>query len=227
MSHVTGVPLEHFEEPIRVALTYYAERSEGRVAFDVDAAARLECTPNKPNAARSATTVRHLGESAGQLFVIAFAPGDGTGDESARTLASLNTNVYPRTPRVVPRDKSAVHSEAHLTLASFHADAPQTEPQLFAGNQQLLGLDGTTVVKLSELGQDAAHFQAIMAGERSGPPIATYTTGFDHDKRFGDPHAVYNAHPEFVQVCGFIALSPENAPAHLPIFHDLEVGRPS
>lgn len=73
-SHVAGVPLSAFEEPISVALRGYAELAEDHVTFDVAAAARLALTPDKPNTARSVTTVRHFGEAAGVKTLILPRP---------------------------------------------------------------------------------------------------------------------------------------------------------
>jgi hypothetical protein len=222
--HVSGIPLADFQDPIRAALQRYVERTYGHVGFDLDAAVDLRRTPKseKPNSARSASTVRYFGKEAGQLHVLVFAPGDGTGDENTYKLHTLDTDVWPHEAKVVPRDKSLVNTEAHLTLASFRADEPNTDPVMFAGNQKLLGLRGGRVVLLGELGQFTPHFQTAMASEHPVQPEVIYTTGYnDSGERFGDPHAVYNAHPEAVQVCGFIAVTADVPDPQLRMFRDL------
>ncbi|MEI6850544.1 MAG: hypothetical protein WCK26_01090, partial [Candidatus Saccharibacteria bacterium] len=78
-NEVKGVKLSNFEEPIRYALQTYSEIALGKVAFDIDTASKLELTPDKPNSARSISNVIHLGEVATKLYIIAFAPDDGTG----------------------------------------------------------------------------------------------------------------------------------------------------
>jgi hypothetical protein len=199
------------------------------VAFDLEGAVKLQRTPRseKPNSARSATPVRHLGEVAGQLYVIVFAPGDGTGDENTHSLDTMYTGRYPYHSKVVPRDKGAAHSEMHLTLASFGIDNPNADPVLFAGNQQLLGLRGRNIVQLGVLGQPTASFQSAMAGEYHPDATTTLTVGYDAlGGRFGDPHAVYNAHPEMLQVCGFIALTPEAANRHEVMLRQMQARMP-
>lgn len=158
MSHVSGIELTSITDPVRQALMGYQSWSEHSVQFDIDKASQLELTPYKPNAARSATTVHYLGEAIATLYVIAFRPGDGTGDESAYKLADLKTDIYPRNPKVVPRAKS-VHTEAHLTLASFAVDQPNADPLLYTGNLAVIGISGITLVPLGEVGQLRAPFQ--------------------------------------------------------------------
>src|SRR5579859_2869843 len=110
MYYVAGVPFAAFADPIHTALTRYSERSDGRVTFDRDAATQLRETPEKPNTARSTAVMRYLGEPVGSFVVIAFAPGDGTGDESAYKLSDLRTGDYPAHTKNVPRSKKAVHT---------------------------------------------------------------------------------------------------------------------
>lgn len=231
---VCGIPLTSFQDPIYTALAGYAELSQGRVSFDRDAAVQLERTTRdvKPNSARSVSTVTHLGKVAGDLYVIVFAPGDGTGDENTYKLAALNTGMYPRDAKVVPRSKAAAHTEGHLTIASFNLDRPGADPALFAGNQKLLGLglglSDHVVVELGQLGQNPVFYQQALAGVgMAAPPSTTLTTGFSREgKRFGDPHAVYNPYPEAVQVCGFLALTPEAAREHSQLFFSLRALEP-
>jgi hypothetical protein len=204
--HIADIPLKTFEDPIRSVLYWYLG------SYDYDDAHHLELTPDKPNTARSMTSIRRPdGRSIGELVVIAFAPEDGTGDETAYQLSDLNTGEYPRSPKVVPRSKKAVPTELHLTIASLDCNTWGADPKLFAGNQDLLGLEGNTVTKLGELGQDRYAFENSLHNDALTLPTVTYTTGYNKGgERFGDPHAVYNPHP-VVQVCGFIALSPETS----------------
>lgn len=93
MSDIRGVPLRKFEEPIRTALAFYSDISDGRVTFDIDQAAQLTPTPEKPYSARSATTVKFMGETATKLYVIAFAPQEGSGDESTYSLGTIDAGI--------------------------------------------------------------------------------------------------------------------------------------
>lgn len=223
---VADIELGTFEHLIMTALGEYEELAEGAVTFHPVHAAQLALTPDKPNTARSVTPVWHWGKEAGKLVVIAFEPGDGSGDELTHQLTDLDTGSYPHASKIVPRGKAGIHSEAHLTIASVYED----NFAVYAGNLTELGLSvgRDTVIKLGELGQSGPEFHRVMANQAAANPTATLTTGYRRalrseagGERFGDPHAVYNAHPEIVQVCGFIALSTQAAPQHLGILQSL------
>jgi hypothetical protein len=217
MNRLAGLPLTSFEDPIREALDLYSERTEGKVLFDSGNAARLALTPDKPNSARSATTVRHLGKTLGTLYVIAFDFEDGTGDESTYKLASqLDFGFYPSDVKVLPRSKASLHSEAHLTLASFLPKQPDADPIMFGGSLELVGFrKPRSLARLATLGQSAGEFSHAIFRETQPQPTVTYTTGNHPDtgERFGDPHAVFNS-AYIVQVCGFVAISHEMARDH-------------
>lgn len=232
MSDVRGVPLSKLEDPIREALQGWAEYAEETVSFDIDSAARLELTPTKPNSARSVSKIQFLGQTVGDLYVIVFAPGDGSGDEKTFKLPDIaQTGPYPREARVVPRSKAAIHTEAHLTIASQQLDSPNSDPVLFAGSLDLITLknspEGNILYKLGSLGFSSDGFEEHVGDEnvywsRSATATVGYrdltdTLGLQHnllsfntasDERFGDPHAVYNATPH-LQVCAFLGISPE------------------
>src|SRR5579862_9109029 len=115
MSEVAGINLKNLEEPIRGALTAYEEESGGQLLFDLDAASILTLTPDKPNSARSRSVVQFRRKTIGDLYVIAFKPGDGTGDEKSYSLDQLVTPVdLPQEAKVVPRDKTGVATEGLL-----------------------------------------------------------------------------------------------------------------
>ncbi len=210
IKEVAGINLETLEGPIRAALTMYEELSGGELMFDVDQAAVLEPTPEKSNSARSVTEARHRGEAVGKLAVIAFKPGDGSGDESAYKLKDLAVSEpYPRTSRVVPRIKASFHNEGHLTVVTNKIDDPNAVPELFAGTLDLLGRRDGVVVKIGELGQKRDTQAAFLA------PRTTFTVGYDEDgKRFGDPHAVFSSMPDVLQVGAFLAISHDTYRAH-------------
>ena len=200
-AEIMGVSLSNLEAPIRTALNTYEEVSSGDLRFDADNACRLQLTSDKPNSARSETEATFQGLPIGRLFVIAFKTGDGTGSEVSYKLEDLQIEApYPRSVLVVPRNKTGVHSEAHMTIASQTVDDVHAEPELFAGRYDLLGLDGTLVKKIGELG----HIET-----ENVDPITTLTVGYADMKRFGDPHAVFNSLPSAVQVCAFLAITEE------------------
>lgn len=200
---VTSQLLTSLEAPIHDVLQAYEAVSEGALSFDLERAQKLEVTSDKPNSARSATDVEYLGETAGKLFVIAFEPGDGTGDESGYNLKDLYVDVRDaRNTKRVPRNKTGIHSEAHLTVVSHKIDEPNSDPVFFQGKFDLLGLDGKFIKKIGNLGQ-----AAISTTEIAALPTVTYTVGYRDGRRFGDPHAVFSSREDAVQVAAFLALS--------------------
>lgn len=223
MSDLQGINLESISEPIRAALSRYSEESDGKVEFDLDGAAKLELTPDKPYSARSATEVRHLGETVTTLYVIAFAEEDGTGDESTYKLKdSISGGLYPLQPKSVPRSKAGVDSEAHLTIASYSPYSPNEDPIMFAGRMDLISLRNGRFSRLAILGQNGYDFTEATFRHTEVNPTATFTTGYTEPghERFGDPHAVFNSQM-FVQVCGFVAVSSEVSEAHRSLTADL------
>lgn len=195
---VMGVSLSRLEDPIRSALKNYQSASDGLV-FDTDKACKLASTPDKPNSARSATDVIFQGEQIGTLYVIAFKPGDGTGTEIDYQLENLHVDSpYPRDARIVPRNKTGIDSEAHMTIVSHNIEDSHAEPQPYAGTFDLLGLDGTRVKKIGRLGHPVSKGIAT--------PVTTFTVGYRGGERFGDPHAVFST-IKAVQVCAFLAIS--------------------
>ncbi len=220
MAEVAGIELADLRDPLYWALLVYQGMGEDRLTLDRAAASQLTPTPDKPNSARSATPVLYDGEKVGDLYVIAFKPGDGTGDEKTFSLGALQVAAgLPRKPKVVPRAKAA-HSEAMLTLLTHPIDIDGIHPTLFAGRFELLSLDGDLVRPFGRLGWLGA------AGERP-MPTSTFTVGYDTEgKRFGDPHAIFSSLPDAVQVCAFFAVDEAVIKAYPGIFESLLTKRP-
>ena len=238
-AEVVGVPVASLEETIRFGLQGYSEVSDGKVEFDLDAAGKLELTPDKPNSARSATTVMYLGEAAATFYVIAFAPEDGTGDESHQELVDVDTGEYPHATKVIGRNKYLTHSEAHLTILTRQIEDVDAEPIAFAGNLDLLDGRFGKVEKLAELGQE--DYQSVVEGKSFAFPRSTLTVGYkgalkwkEGDgmwsywrQRFGEVHAVYNPHEE-LQVCGFIGIPAEGCTSEdLDVLRALKTEEPA
>ena len=201
---VMGVQLVRLEDPIYYALQTYQNIADNGLSFDAASARKLTPTPDKTNSARSTTPVLFRGEKVGDLYVIAFKPGDGTGSEADYKLSRLTVDlVYPEVAHVVPRRKSGVHHEAHLTVLTHPIDVHHSRAQseLFQGSFDLLGLDAATVRMIGILG----HKEGAVGG-----PMATLTVGYTELlRRFADPHAVYSLMPGVLQVCAFFAVSEE------------------
>jgi hypothetical protein len=224
MSEVAGINLKNLEEPIREALLAYSDVSDGRLAFDLDVAGSLVATPEKPNSARSQSSVKYKGKTIGDLFVIAFKPGDGTGDEKTYSLDDLAAPVgYPRHAKIVPRSKAGTAEEAHMALLAHKIDDIHAEAEFFSGSYDLISLNGNVIYKAGELGHPVDIDTDVMT------PIATYTVGSrpasglggKTSERFGDPHAIYNPHKETLQVAGFLAISDELFKSHPEVLRSL------
>jgi hypothetical protein len=223
IKEVANTPLSDFEEPIVDSLRAYQDRANGSLEFDLDAARSLELTPQKPNSARSVTEVKHLGEAIGNLYVIAFAPRDGTGDENTYSAEYLSISDHlPKEGKVMPRPKDGVHSEIHLALGAKFVRDERVRP--YTGHLALVGFkDDGSVGYTGHVGQSLTPFISALEG---GPvePTASLTVG-QHGitgERVGDPHAVYNLFGEVVQVAGFVAVTDEMADPHAIIVQELE-----
>jgi hypothetical protein len=229
MSRLYGLHLEAIHDPIRWALSEYSGRADGKVSFDVDVATDMEWTPEKPNSARSSSTVKHLGEEAATLTIIAFDHEDATGGGTYKMTDRMHVGTYPRDDKVTPRSKGALHSEAHLTIASFFGGHHGEGPVMFAGNMDLVGFKDETQTKiglLAFLGQDPYNFTQATFSETDALPTVTLTTGYNEaGERFGDPHAVFNATP-LIQVCGFIGITNEMAEEHSSMLDHLGAVEP-
>lgn len=200
-------------DPICHALGEYQSISEGKVRFDISAAAHLKWTPDKPYTARSASQVKHCEEVIGKLYVILFDAYDGTGDESSFELTNaMAGGSYPLMPKVVPRKKDGIRSEAHLAIATL---IPNQAPTMFGNSLDLIGLQDGHFTQLAQLGHDGGKLWRTLEGRDTVGPSVTLTTGYSpySGERFGDPHSVYNKQP-FVQVAGFLAITDEISTNH-------------
>lgn len=214
MSKVSGIELGGISETVRPALQAYSELADGAVAFDLDSAAQLRLTPEKPNTARSESQVHHLGEVAGTLYVIVFDMEDGTGDENTFKLEDSMLGWYPLRSEFVPRSKAGIHSEAHLALASFEPHSDEA-PIMFANHLDVVSFNAGRMRQLAHLGQDLYDYARAERGQTIVEPTATLTTGYSAatGERFGDPHAVCNRRLS-VQVAAFLAITDELADQH-------------
>jgi hypothetical protein len=229
MTETAGIELAKLEEPIHEALQTYSSLTEGQLEFDLDSAAKLVATPDKSTSARSQTAVKYLGERIGDLFVIAFKPQDGTGDEKTYRLDNLvSTGRYPREAKIVPRSKKGIYSEGHLAIVRQQLDDIHADPELFAGTYDLIGLQGNLINKIGELG----HSATVQVDDMT--PLTTLTTGYRPrpdiptlvSERFGDPHAVYSSDKSSLQVAGFLAITDEVYKAHPDIMAGLNPQEP-
>jgi hypothetical protein len=212
---VAGISLEGLKDPVQEALVGYAERSNGEVAFDIDAALNIELTPEKPYSARSDSPFIHRGEQIGKISIIAFGPDDATGDGRTYALEQFKFAKYPRAPKFLPRRRAETHSEVHMTLAS-QVVGEDTDPVTYAGKLDVISImGGQLIAKVGYVGQGTPGFTMSMYEGMPAVPHVTLMTGYrgqmdrlkkptdktaePSDKpvklgqRFGEPHAVHNA----------------------------------
>ena len=220
------------------ALIHYSEFTGERVTFDApEDAAQLEPAGDaKGYTGRSTTPVRLCGEMVGDLVVVAFAPLDGTGSCEDYKPGDLKIPTFPDVARYYPHSKSAVHSEAHLTIASKEIDT-DTDPIIYAGHLAILGVEDGKIAKIGYVGQAPKPFAASLADGRSVlPPSATLTTGYRgvlrdgsrEGERFADPHAIVNLdidHPS-VQLAAFLAITKKAGARSLNALRHLNAREP-
>jgi len=239
---IAGFPLQELELPIFRSLEWfssssYSFRSGTQVVFDgAREAAKLELVDNGRYSAWSEVPVIHIdgpkSVEVGMLQIVAFAPGDGTGSETTYSLDDIDTGNYPRTARVVPKDKPAVGAEIHLSLVSQRVGEKYREPILLSGNLDVLGFKPDKpkrLTKILEVGDDERDFRLSYGGKFP----ASFVTGFYNclgtpaatGERFGETTAVYNPWKDRIQVAGFLALSHKMAVEHFSIFKALQVQR--
>lgn len=170
------------------------------------------------------------------MHIIAFAPFDGTGDESTYKVADFITPTYlPREPKIVPRSKVAIHTEAHLAIALQTIDTPQASPRLYANYLGLLGIpqdyifEGNCICDIATLGPTSDAFDAGSAANNANTTVGYmdlrghWNDSAGEMRRFGDPHAIYNAAANTVQIAGFLAISHEQDPKHLDALRRLGI----
>lgn len=228
MNSVAGIPLESFEVPIRSSLRQYSDMTDGHVQFDAHRAAQLELTLEGPNSARSVTPVVYDGEEVASLFVIAFAPGDSTGQRTSTPITTREYVSYEAGAAILPQSKNAELAEAHLTIATASQERPHSDPILFAGNLSLMGMDEDKISQIGILGQQDHRFVGAAYRRNRPVPTATLTTGSSiSGERFGDPHCVYNDWKSLVQICGFVAIGRDAPREHLNVLRLLRAAEPA
>ncbi len=193
-----------FRQPLEEALRGY-ERIH---AITFGSFQDLEPTPDKPYTAKTVVPVRCADTSAGEMTVVVFMGGDGTGNQTTYRLHEVTVSPelqhIKQRDRIIPRSKNGVVAEGYFPLFSQRSDDATFFP--FAGSLEELTLDDSKrIVRAWTLGRGCyAHL---------GGPLAHFTLGTDaYGKRFGDPHAIYNEHHGSVQVAGFLPIHNEQSP---------------
>jgi hypothetical protein len=175
----------------------------------------LILTPEKPNSARTVIPITYGTAKIGDLYVIVFAKGDGTGDSKTYKLDDLDIPIefrYSEKPeRIIPRAKTRIIYEGCFPLFSM---TPKKHISMFAASLDELGLVGKTITPLWRLGQNDSDYSKALQDELSLNPQVYLTVGESLDgKRIGDPHSIhYNQNTEDAfQVVGFLGITdPDN-----------------
>ncbi len=214
---IDNARLGSLRKPLKDALEGYQEYLGGAVRFEDFPDFAL--TPEKPNSARAVVPVTYSGRRAGDLYVILFQEGDGTGDAKTYKLNELavpNELSYLEKPeRVIPRAKTGVICEGFFPLFSMK----NSRPIMFAACLDELGVDDVENPQRIEyawkLGENRLnYFLATGCGKKIAPRVY-FTLGQDRGgRRFGDPHAIYYRVQTggMLQVAGFLAISDKDNP---------------
>ncbi len=192
--------LPAFRGPLEEALRQYEVLHENQLNFS--AFPDLVLTPDKPNSARTIIPVTHKETKVGEMYVIVFRPGDGTGDSKTYTLDQLRIppkyRYIEKPARVLPRSKQGIICEGFFPLFSIG----QNHPEMFAVSLEELTVD------------DVSNLQTIVRAwtlNNGNQPTVYQTTGMDlQSRRFGDPHAIHNATNK-IQVAGFLAVTDQES----------------
>ncbi len=179
----------------------------------------LHPAPNKAYTARTTIPINYKGAKKGDLQIILFKPGDGTGNEDYFTNQDLiipNDLAFRDKPeRVFPRYKEGVLVEVLFPLFSIYSNSIHIN-NICLEELTIKYEDGTkTIKRMPHLGSNPEMYkQDLRNGVQSRPPFIQMTVGHMRSgERFGDPHAIY-CPKEFValQVVGFLAIREKDNP---------------
>lgn len=212
--NVNTLNLAVLKRPLEDALSAYKQS----IGMEFKDFPDLTLTPEKPNSARTIIPITYENVKIGDLYVIVFAKGDGTGDAKTYTLDDL---IIPKEfqhtekpERIIPRAKTGITYEALIPLFSM---TQKGYAAMFAVSLDELGIVDKTITPLWKLGQSDSDYSKVLHGEVSADPQIYFTVGESPDgKRVGDPHAIYyNPHTEIedaLQVVGFLGIGDKNNP---------------
>lgn len=233
---IAGVPVSDLQEPIYDALIHYSDYTGQRVTFGLpEDATELIATPEKPYSAQSSTPTFFGDEFIGNLIVVAFAPGDGTGSYHDFKPSDVKNPHFPHEPGYFPRRKDGIHTEAHLPIVAQDVEHG-VAPILLSGNLSIIGIAKGTLTEIGYVGQPPTSLGSDL--DRGGRAVhrVTLTTGYkgvlrDRYKpgeRFADPHALVNRgkFSPVVQVAGFLAVTQNHLAKGLDALHFLNAQEP-
>lgn len=178
----------------------------------------LYMTPEKPNSGRTVVEVNYEGSKAGDMCVILFRPGDGTGDDKTYKLHDLEIPEYLRfidkPERVLPRKKTCAMEVFFPFFSVIQLPYGDEIPTLAFGN--VVSLEELTVdaaskkiVKMRDLGESPETYRNKIG---QVTPHISLTTGYlANGTRFGDPHSIFHRQDvKSMQVVGFLSLGEDD-----------------
>lgn len=198
--------------------------------FVVNGFLQLEQIAEKPYTARAILEVLKFSnaEKVGDLYILLFAPGDGTGKKGDYTLEQftemLSGYQFSTKPeRVLPRNKlvEGVLCEAFLPICSV--EGRMLYPYTVSLEQITVEniIHPTALVPGLKMGVSAERFrpnprQALLPSPKIQIQL---TCGYRRNgQRFGDPHAIFynpklaEGHPNRMQVAGFLSVEDKDNP---------------
>ena len=203
---------------------------ETRCSASIQGDPVLQLTPEKPNTARVVLDFMYGMKKAGDLYVLLFAPGDGTGKAGDYSLEQFRKipseyRFKSKPDKVLPRNKlkEGVLTEAFFPL--FSVEGSQHFPYLVS-LEQITVDNNTNPKKLQKglsIGFNASLFQSAFLDPttifKPENPSMELTCGYYRNgQRFGDPHATFynpklaEGHPNLMQVAGFLAVESADNP---------------
>jgi hypothetical protein len=225
--NINDVNLKKLKEPLGATLSIYCSK----LGVSFQNIEDFKLTPEKPNSARIVVPVNYYKTSVGEIYVIAFVKGDGTGDESTY---KINDLIIPseyyhvdKTARVIPRAKNVISetefktpmiSEAFMPLFSI---APDNHVALFAASLDELTVDDNKIVPVGRLGLSNENYSKALKGELEVIPKIYTTVVTFAGKSIGDPHSVYYSRDidDAVQIVGFLGVKTINTAIYFNFFN--------
>ncbi len=205
--------LDKFRKPLEESLRKYENFFGEKLTFNNFPDFYL--TSEKPNFARTAILVSYNQRMIGEMCVIAFLQGDGTGDSKTYKLNELiipkEMEYSKKQERILPGAKKGIVCEGYFPLFSINKSGREI---LNAGCLEELTIkkDSLEIAPAWHLGQgEEKYIQALNFGLEKSPEVF-FTTGKDSQgNRFGDPHSIYyKIKEEAIQVAGFLSIKNED-----------------
>lgn len=221
MSHITKGYLNNLHSSLEESLHGFGKYLE----CDFGKIPNLEVVPEKAYSARSIVPVTYKSQNVGEIVVLLFARGDGTGAESKDY--NLNELIIPqefvhseKPERVVPREKTNMVRELFFPLFSvFNYNKEfisRKDAVLYAACLDELGVSGNEVVSLGKLGSNDSAYDVLSRHKSWANPSVSprIQATYDRETNFGNPHAVYynRKTADALQAVGFLAIRDEQNP---------------